>query len=248
MSHFAEHVVLVTGASRGLGRAIAIELATRGARVALNYLADTQSAQDTLSAIEAKGTEGMLVQFDVSDNAAVTAGVGEIIKRWGRIDALVNNAGIAIDAPFATSSSEDLQAVLDTNLVGTIQCCRAVVRRMMGNRSGAIVNVGSVAGRHAGPGQTAYASSKGAVDAFTRALSVEVARYGIRVNAVVPGFIDAGIAARMDPQRLEAQKTRIPAGRLGTDQEVANAVAFLLSEEASYIMGHSLVVDGGLSL
>ena len=248
MSHSNHPVVLVTGASRGLGRAIAIELAQRGYRVALNYLADHASAEATLATLTELGGTGMLVPFDVADHAAVTAGVERIREAWGDIGALVNNAGIAIDAPFATSSSVDLQHIVGTNLLGTVHCCRAVVRQMMAQRGGSIVNVGSVAARRAGRGQTAYATTKGAIEAFTRNLAAELARYGIRVNAVVPGFIDAGIAARMDPRRLAHQKTLIPVGRLGTDQEVARVVAFLLSEDASYIVGHALVVDGGLSL
>jgi len=241
-------VAVVTGASRGLGRPIALELARSGARVGVGHHASERAAAETLAAIEAEGGEGFPVRFDVTDAAAAREALDGVQRAEGRIDVLVNNAGIASDAAFAMSGARDFQAVVDTSLAGTVNCCRAVIRGMLARGGGAIVNVASVAGIRAARGQTAYSAAKGAVLAFTRSLAAEVAPRGVRVNAVVPGLLDTGIAARMDPRWLEERSRQIPLGRLGKGEEVARAVAFLASDEASYVVGAWLVVDGGISL
>lgn len=235
-------VALVTGGSRGLGRAIALRLARDGARVAVGCRAPSPEAEAV-----AREVGGIVAPFDVRDPDAVAAGVERVVAALGPVDVLVNDAGIADDAPFALSSSTDFWDVVRTNLGGVEACCRAVARSMIGRRSGAIVNVGSVSAVHAVPGQTAYAASKGAIVSFTRTLAAELAPKGVRVNAVLPGFLDLGIAARLGRQRLAEVTRRIPAGRLGTGEEVAAVVAFLASDAASYVVGQALVVDGGLA-
>ncbi|MBW2253405.1 MAG: SDR family oxidoreductase [Deltaproteobacteria bacterium] len=250
MSTYALHdrLAVVTGASRGLGRAIALEMAARGATVGVHFHVQQDAAHEVVDAIRTAGGTAFAIGFDVVDGAAVDAGFGQIRASYGDVAILVNNAGIASDALFAMSVAADARSVVDVNLAGTMNCCRAVARRMLARRRGAIVNVASVAGLRPRPGQTAYAASKGGVLAFTRALAVELAPRGVRVNAVVPGFLDTGIAERMGAAAAEQAAAHIPLGRVGTGAEVARVVAFLASEAASYIVGAQLVVDGGATL
>ncbi len=238
---------LVTGGSRGIGRAICQALAAEGAFVWVHYRRQREQAFKTAQLLQDAGADCAITQFDVRDDQEIRAALDRIRDQRGPLDILVNNAAITSDGPFAMMPSDRWRDVLDVNLDGTVRCCQAVFRKMMSRRRGAIVNVASIAGLRGSPGQTNYAASKGGVLAFTRSLAAEAAPRGVRVNAVVPGIIDAGMAQRLDHRTLEKAIERIPAGRPGRAEEVANAVAFLASDEASYIVGQALVVDGGLA-
>ena len=240
--------VLVTGASRGLGRNIAKAFAAEGAFVGLGYHRFDQRAEQTLSEIQKAGGSAALVKADVRDSGAVNRAIRTLLAQRDGIDVLVNNAAIVDDKPFALMSADSWSAVLQTNLGGVFNCSRAVVRSMMAKGKGAIVNVGSVAGFIASPGQANYAASKGGITAFTRTLAAELAPKGIRVNTVVPGFLTEGITQRMNRHLAENRRSHIPLARFGNPEEVAHAVLFLASDDASYITGQQLVVDGGLSL
>lgn len=244
---FEGRTVIVTGGSRGLGRAMAAAFGAEGAFVIVGYLARERDAEHTLSLVREAGGDGRVMPFDVSRRPDVDAAIEAIAKERGRVDVLVNNAGIARDELFPLMSQESWDEVLATNLGGLFHCARAVVRPMLAAGRGAIVNVGAVAALRASPGQVNYAASKGGLVAFTRALGAELAPRGIRVNAVLPGAISAGLAARLDRRVADRIRAAIPAGRFGTAEEVARAVLFLASDEATYIIGQSLVVDGGLT-
>jgi 3-oxoacyl-[acyl-carrier protein] reductase len=245
MTRFVERTALVTGGSRGLGRAIAQQLAAEGARVYAGYLRRADAAADT-----ARDATGMVIPlgFDVSDASACEAAVGRIVADAGRLDIVVHAAGVVRDSLFALSSPEDWDEPLRVNLGGALRVARAAVRPMLAAGGGAIVFVGSVAGLRASPGQAGYAASKGGILALTRTLAAELAPRGIRVNAVVPGLIAAGMAARLDRRIVDRQLARIPLARLGQAAEVAECVAFLASPAASYVIGQALTVDGGLSI
>jgi 3-oxoacyl-[acyl-carrier protein] reductase len=240
--------VLVTGASRGLGQSIAKAFAAEGAFVGLGYHRFDQKAEQTLAEIREIGGNGILVKADVRDPKAVDRAIKSFLAEYGGIDVLVNNAAIVDDKPFALMSADSWMAVLETNLGGAYNCSRAVVRSMMAKGKGAIVNIGSVAGLIASPGQANYAASKGGILALTRTLAAELAPKGIRVNTVVPGFLTEGMAQRMDRHLAEDRRKHIPLARFGNPEEVAHAVLFLASDDASYITGQQLVVDGGMSL
>lgn len=247
MKRFDGRTALVTGASGGVGAAIARAFAADGAFVFVGYGSNERRASTTLGSLREAGGNGELLGFDVRRRDAVDAAFERAFAARGRIDVLVNAAGCARDAPFALSDAADLDVTLDVNLKGAVHCSRAVVRRMLAARSGAIVNVASISGLHASPGQTAYAASKGGLLAFSRTLAAELAPSGIRVNTVVPGFLTVGMAAALDRRILQQQRTRIPLGRFGSAEEVAEVVSFLSSDAASYVVGQALVVDGGLT-
>ena len=240
--------VLVTGASRGLGRTIAKAFAAEGAFVGIGYHRFDQRAEQTLSEIQDMGGGATLVKADVSDPEAVDNAIKTFLAEHDGINVLVNNAAIVDDKPFALMSADNWSSVLQTNLGGVFNCSRAVVRSMMAKSKGAIVNIGSVAGLIASPGQANYAASKGGITALTRTLAAELAPKGIRVNTVVPGLLTEGISQRMDKHLAEVRRGQIPLARFGNPEEVAHAVLFLASDDASYITGQQLVVDGGLSL
>ncbi|HRI66483.1 MAG TPA: 3-oxoacyl-ACP reductase FabG [Polyangium sp.] len=244
---FNEQTVVVTGASRGLGRAIALAFAAQGAHVVIGYHTKHEEANRVQEMAVQAGGAATLWAFDMQDPGSIESGMERILSERGRIDVLINNAAVVQDAPFALMTQESWDDVIRVNLGGVFACCRSVARAMMANRQGAIVNVASVAGIHASPGQTNYAASKGGILAFTRTLAVELARHGIRVNAVIPGLLSTGMVTRLD-HRIAAQKKQlIPLGRFGTAEEVAEVVLFLASPAATYIIGQAIVVDGGLS-
>jgi 3-oxoacyl-[acyl-carrier protein] reductase len=234
---------LVTGASRGIGAAIASALAADGWPVAVNFRADADGAAATVAAIEAAGGKALALQGDVADTAVPARLVAAVHEELGPIGVLVNNAGLRADGLALTLSDADWQSVLDTNLGGTHRMTRAVMREMIRARYGRVINIASVIGPRANAGQANYAASKAAVIAFTKTAAVEVARRGVTINAVAPGLIETDMTAGIP----DALSERVPAQRPGTPQEVAAAVAFLASDAASYITATTLFVDGGLS-
>lgn len=239
---------IVTGASRGLGRAVAEGLAGEGAFVYLGFRQREDKAREALDRIEAGGGSGALLLLDVRDREAVERAFDRVLDERGSLDVLVNNAGVSRDIPFPLMTSEQWDEVLAVNLTGVMSCCRAAVRPLVRQRRGAIVNVASVAGVHASPGQANYAASKGGVIAFTRTLAAELAPRGVRVNAVVPGLFRAGMAEALDRRIADERRDRIPLGRFGEAGELARVVCVLASEVSSYIVGQAIVVDGGLTL
>lgn len=245
---FAGRTVLVTGASRGLGAAIAGAFGREGAWVGVHARVRTDEADAVLRGVREAGGEGRTVRFDLRDAAETASAVRAIEEERGGIDVLVANAGITREGWFAMDDAAAWEEVLAVDLAGTATTLRAVVRPMIARRSGAIVVVGSVAGHRGAPGQTAYAAAKGGLLALTRSLAAELAPRGVRVNAVVPGMLDTGMASRTTPQVRARWLDHVPLGRAGTAEEVARAVLFLASDDASYVVGHALVVDGGLSV
>ena len=237
-------VALVTGASRGIGRAIALSLAARGAAVVA--AARGGNAQGTVDAIAAAGGRAAAADVDVTDGAAVERAVAGALEAHGRLDILVNNAGITRDQLMLRMKREDWDAVLATNLTAAFTCAQAVLKTMVKQRSGRIINITSVVGQAGNPGQANYAASKAGLIGFTKALALEVASRNITVNAVAPGMIDTDMTRAIGGQAHEAWAERIPLKRLGTAEEVAAAVAFLASDDASYITGQVLAVNGGM--
>jgi 3-oxoacyl-[acyl-carrier protein] reductase len=244
-----DQVALVTGGSRGIGKGIVQALAREGARVAFVFR-DNQAAADALVAeVTAAGGVAKAVRGDVADPACAPKVVADLLADWGRVDILVNNAGVIRDGLFLRMDADAWHAVLNTNLTGTFAFCKAVVEQMVfKQRSGRIVNVSSVAADFHNQGQCNYAASKGAVNSFTRALAVEVAKRGVTVNAVAPGFIGTDMTEAVRAKAGDLIKKAIPAARLGTPDDIAAAVLFLCSPAAAYITGQILTVDGGLSL
>lgn len=240
-------VALITGASRGIGRAVAIELAARGAHIALNYASNEAAAQETAAAVAAYGVDYGLYKADVADYKSVQAMVKEIVARFGKVDILVNNAGILTKSFLMLMDGEEFQKVLNTNVSGAFHCIKAVGPHMIRRRSGAVVNMSSLAGTRGTVGQGAYASSKAAVESLTRIASKEFAGYGIRVNALAPGYIDTGMMDAVDNASRDEYLKQIPMKRLGRAQEVASCVSFLVSPMAAYVTGQTIIADGGLS-
>ena len=241
-----DRVVLVTGASKGIGRSVALAFAEAGAVVGVNFRSDEEGAATVVGEIGRRGGTGVALQADVSDMHQVRAMVEGLLSRYNRIDVLVNNAGGNRDGLLAFMSPEDWDAVLDLNLKSVFQCCKIVVRPMMAQRSGAIVNVSSLSGITGLPGQVNYAAAKGGANALTRALAQEVARFGIRVNAVAPGLVETEIAARLPAAQREQLLSKVPLGRMATPEDVAGVVKFLASDQASYMTGQVIQVTGGI--
>lgn len=237
---------LVTGASRGIGRAVALKLASEGAKVAINFAGSTSKAEAVKQEIEAQGGEAVLVQADVSKADAVEEMVAKVQEAFGTIDILVNNAGITRDGLLMRMKEEDFDAVINTNLKGVFHVTKVVSKLMMKKRTGRIVNMASVVGLTGNAGQTNYAAAKAGVIGFTKSAARELAGRGITVNAVAPGFIHTDMTDAMPEKAKEATLTTIPLKRIGEPEDVANAVLFLASDYASYITGQVLAVDGGM--
>jgi 3-oxoacyl-[acyl-carrier protein] reductase len=240
--------ILVTGGSRGIGRAIVELFAQEGAQVTFLYQRDSGAAGEVMEAARQAGQEVVAEQADVRDRAACAAAVERVIERCGRIDVLINNAGIIRDSLLGLLSEEDVQDVLDTNVAGVFNVTHAVVPHMISRRAGRIINVSSVSGDKGGRGQTNYAASKGAINALTRALAVELAPRKITVNAVAPGVIETEMSQAVRDAAAEEVKSRILLRRFGSAEEVAFAVWFLASKFADYITGQVLCVDGGFKM
>lgn len=246
MKAFQDKVVLLTGGSRGLGRATAVAFAQAGAFVHFTYAGNEAAAQETLGLLAAAGVPGEASVLDTADTAACAALVDKVVKAKGRLDVLVNNAGVAVDGLVMRVKDEDWDKQLDTNLRGPFALIRAVSRPMMKQRGGAIINLTSVVGEMGNGGQAAYSASKAGLIGLTKSVARELASRGIRVNAVSPGFIGTDMTAHLNEQTREQMLTAIPLSRLGKAEEVAQAVLFLASDAASYITGEVLKVNGGM--
>ena len=244
----SNQVVLITGGSRGLGRAIALELGRLGAAVACTYVKERAAADAVVGDITEQGGSAVAWQADVTEFKQVQDTIERTKERFGGLTGVVNNAGILRDKALMMMGPDDWTSVIDTNLTGVFNTCRAAIVTLMKQRSGRIVNLASVAGLSGMARQVNYSASKAGVIGLTKALAKEVAAYGITVNAVAPGYIATGMAAALPEERQAEAKARIPLGRFGKPEEVAGAVAYLLSDAAAYITGHVLVVDGGVSL
>jgi len=241
-------VAIVTGASRGIGKAIAIELGKRGAKVVVNYSKSADGANEAVQAIKAAGVDAVAVQADVTDLKAAAELIKAATDAFGRLDILVNNAGTTRDNIMMMMSEDDWDVVIRTNLKSAFNCSKPAVKVMMRQRVGRIINISSVSGVMGNGGQTNYSASKAGLIGFTKALAREVAARNITVNAVAPGFVPTDLANSL-PDNLKAETMKvIPLGRWGTAEEVAQAVAFLASDEAAYITGQTLNVDGGMAM
>jgi 3-oxoacyl-[acyl-carrier protein] reductase len=242
----ADQVALVTGASRGIGRAIARRLGGAGARVYVNFVRDVGAGEETVRLVRAAGGAAELAQFDVADAAAAGEAIGAIVKAAGRLDVLVNNAGMAIDNLLVRLQPDDWDAVMAVNLRGTFNCTRAAARAMLRAHYGRIINLSSVVGLMGNAGQSAYAAAKAGIIGFTKSMARELASRQITVNAVAPGLIETEMTASLPDDRRTEYLSVIPAGRLGTVDEVADLVAFLARREAGYITGQVIGISGGL--
>jgi 3-oxoacyl-[acyl-carrier protein] reductase len=236
-------VALVTGGSRGIGAAIARELTGAGARVAVNYRAGKEAAEAVAGEFD-----GLAVQADVSSSDEAARLIEKVESELGDIAALVNNAGVTRDTLIARMSDDDWQTVIDTNLRGTFNTARAVSRKMMRRRSGSIVNLSSVVGVHGNPGQANYAASKAGIIGLTKALARELGSRGVRVNAIAPGYVATELTDVLNEEQRGLILANTPLGRLGEPEDVAGAVRFLCSDEAAFITGEVLLVDGGLGM
>ena len=239
-------VALVTGASRGIGRAIVERLARAGATVIINFLQNQAAAAAVLEQIQAEGGQAALCRFDVGDGAAVTTAVQEILERQGKIDILVNNAGMSIDTLLVRLKADEWAQVLNANLTGVFLCTKAVTRSMMRQRSGRIINLTSVVAQAGNAGQAAYSAAKAGVIGFTKTMAKELASRSITVNAVAPGFIETDMTRSLPEEAKTGYLSHIPAGRWGTVEEVADVVAFLANPRAGYITGQVINVNGGM--
>lgn len=239
---------LVTGGGRGIGRAICLALAKAGFDVCINYAASAAAAEQTAEECKAFGVQAMTLQADVTDPAQCQALVETAAKTFGRLDVLVNNAGVTADKLILRMQEADFDKVINANLKGAFFCCKTACKLMMRQRYGRIINISSVVGLHGNAGQSNYAASKAGLIGLTKSLAKEFAARGVTANAVAPGFIETDMTAAMSDAAKEAALTAVPAGKIGHAEDVANAVAFLASAEAGYITGQVLCVDGGMGM
>ena len=240
-----DKVALVTGASRGLGKTIALQLAADGAQVIVNYAASADKAEEVVAAIQSEGGKALAMKADVSNLEEVEKMVDTIYEQFGRIDILVNNAGVTRDELLISMEREDWDKVIATNLGGLFNCTKAVAKYMMMQKSGRIINMSSVAGERGGRGQSNYAASKGAVNAFTRSVAMELARKKVTVNAVAPGVVETEMSSEVIRRAQDIILNSVALKRLGQPEEIAKVVAFLASDDSSYITGEVIRVDGG---
>lgn len=248
MTQLSEKIAIVTGGSRGIGRGIALELGKRGATVIVNYQRNAEAAEEVVAAIAAAGGAALAVQADVSLEDDANRLIKTAADTYGKIDILVNNAGTTRDNLIMRMSADDFDTVIETNLRSTWLCSKAVVRDMMRKRYGRIINITSISGIMGNGGQTNYSASKAGIIGLTKALAREVASRGITVNAVAPGFVATDLTATLPEDIAKKINENIPLGRWATIEDVALATAFLASDEAAYITGHTLNVDGGLAM
>ena len=248
MGSMSGKTAVVTGGSRGIGRAICLELARRGANVVFSYAGNTAAADKTLEELKALGVEARAVQGNVADPAAAKTLIDTAVKELGGIHILVNNAGITRDGLAMAMKEDDFDAVIETNLKGAFLCMKAAIRPMMKARYGRIVNMSSVVALRGNPGQVNYCASKAGLIGMTKSLAKEMGARGITVNAVAPGYISTDMTAALPDAARQAMLSTIPVGRAGNPEDVAAAVAFLASEEAGYITGQVLSVDGGMGM
>ena len=241
-------IALVTGASRGIGRAIALQLAAEGAKVAINFAGNLAKAEEVKAEIESNGGEALLVQADVASAEAVDEMVKKVADTWGKIDILVNNAGITRDGLLMRMKDADFDDVISTNLKGVYNCTKAVSKLMIKQRSGRIVNMASIVAITGNAGQTNYAAAKAGIIGFSKSAAKEFAARGITVNVVAPGFIETDMTAVLSDNIKETMLKDIPLGRVGKPEDIAQAVKFLVSDDAAYITGQVLRVDGGMSM
>ncbi|OCS87637.1 3-oxoacyl-[acyl-carrier-protein] reductase [Caryophanon tenue] len=246
MTKLQGQVAIVTGASRGIGEAIALELAAQGAKIVVNYSGSTEKAQQVVSTIQANGGEAIAVQASVSQTDAVDALVKQTIEAFGRVDILVNNAGITRDNLMMRMKEDEWDDVIDTNLKGVFLCTKAVTRTMMKQRYGRIINISSIVGVSGNAGQANYVAAKAGVIGLTKTTAKELASRNILVNAIAPGFITTEMTDALPEDVKNAMLAQIPLAKLGQPMHIAKAVAFLASEDASYITGQTLHIDGGL--
>jgi len=247
MAELKDKVAIVTGAGQGIGRAIALSLAKNGAKVVVTDITDKRF--EVVKQIKAMGSQGLAVKCDVSKKEEVERMVKEVLEKFGRIDILVNNAGIYYPKPFTEMTEQDLDRVLNVNLKGVFFCTKATLPKMIEQRYGKIINISSVAGPVAGFAlHVHYSASKAAIVGFTRSLALEVAQYGINVNAVAPGAVETPTALSLNtPESYELIKRLTPLGRWGLPEDIANLVVFLASDKSNYITGQCIGIDGGLS-
>ena len=243
-----DRVAVVTGGSRGIGRAIALEFAARGAAIVVNYHKSPEAADEVVKQIVEAGGKAAAFQADVSDFKQAESLIKFAIETFGDLRILVNNAGITKDTLIMMMSEADWDAVINTNLKSTFNCSKAAVKHMLRKRAGRILNIASVAGQMGNAGQVNYSASKGGQIAFTKSLAREVAARNITVNAIAPGFVDTEILADMSPETLEAMLKLVPLARKAKPEEIAYAAAFLASDQAAYITGQVLGVDGGMAM
>jgi len=241
-----DQIALVTGGGRGIGRAICLELAARGANVIVNYKSSAAAAEDLVTQINSSGGTAKSLQTDVSDADQVAEMFKAILSEFGTVDILVNNAGMTRDNVIMMMKPADFDTVIETNLRSCWLCCKTAARTMMRKRKGSIINITSVVGIAGNGGQTNYAASKAGIIGLTKSLAKEVAVRGIRVNAVAPGFVETDMTADLTDDIKEKAIEAIPLGRMGAPEDIAKAVAFLASDEAAYITGQTLIVDGGM--